>query len=414
MKDVSKFVDGERLWSRLMSLALHGALPGGGVNRQALSQQEITARAQIVRWGRDIGLEPATDAAGNLFLRLPGVDRELPPVLVGSHIDSQPTGGKFDGAFGFLAALEAVEAIVAAKSRPRRSIEVVAWMNEEGSRFAPGMMGSAVFSGAREIEGILGIKDNAGVTVKSALDDLLGQDSGIPMRLASYKPFAFLEAHIEQGPILESEKKAIGVVSGIQGKRTFRVQVTGEENHAGTSPRSARRDALVSAVNIVAALQEQLWDRDDIVRFTIGMFTVSPNAPSVVPARVTFSIDLRHPNPDTLVQLGDRIEAICREHRLNCDVAVAELLHDPPLEFSQALRESLTRISNTLGIANMAISSGAGHDARYLHYICPTAMIFIPCKDGISHNEAESATKEDVVAGARVLAEAVAELADAE
>lgn len=287
-------------------------------------------------------------------------------------------------------------------------------MNEEGSRFAPGMMGSAVFSGARNIEDILGIKDRAGVTVKSALDYLLGAESGIPLRAVGYKPFAFLEAHIEQGPILEIENKTIGVVSGIQGKRTFRVHVIGEENHAGTSPRAARRDALVSAVNIVAALQARLWDLPDVVRFTVGMFTVSPNAPSVVPAQVKFSIDLRHPDTTALAQLGDLIEPTCREHRLNCDVVVKELLHDPPLEFPLKLRTQLTQIANDQDISNMTISSGAGHDARYLHYICPTAMIFIPCKNGISHNEAESATKEDVVAGARVLAEAVAELADAD
>jgi beta-ureidopropionase / N-carbamoyl-L-amino-acid hydrolase len=251
------------------------------------------------------------------------------------------------------------------------------------------------------------------VTVKTALYRLLRAESEIPLRAFSNKPFAFLEAHIEQGPILEMKRKTIGVVSGIQGKRTFRVEVTGEENHAGTSPRSARRDALVSAIDIVAALQERLWDKEDIVRFTVGMFTVAPNAPSVVPARVTFSIDLRHPSAKELVRLGDLVEPTCREHRLTCDVAVKELLHDPPLEFSRELRAQATRVANTLGIPNMILSSGAGHDARYLHYICPTAMIFIPCKDGISHNEAESATKEDVIAGARVLAEVVGELADA-
>jgi beta-ureidopropionase / N-carbamoyl-L-amino-acid hydrolase len=413
MEGISKLVDGDRLWGRLMSLASYGALPGGGVNRQALSQEEVATRAEIVRWARAIGLEPGTDDTANLFLRLPGREENLSAIFVGSHLDTQPTGGKFDGAFGFLAALEAAEAIAASKRRPRRSIEVVAWMNEEGSRFAPGMMGSAVFSGARKIEDILETKDSDGVTVKTALDGLLGAESEIPIRTSRNKPFAFLEAHIEQGPILEAKGKTVGIVSGIQGKRTFRVQVAGGENHAGTSPRSARRDALVSAINIIAVLQARLWDKEDIVRFTVGMFTVSPNAPSVVPARVTFSIDLRHPNAEALVKLGDLIEPTCREQRLNCDVAVKELLHDPPLEFSQQLRAQLTRAANALGIPNMSLSSGAGHDARYLHYICPTAMIFIPCKDGVSHNEAESATKEDVVAGARVLAEVVGELADA-
>jgi beta-ureidopropionase / N-carbamoyl-L-amino-acid hydrolase len=414
MKDVSQFVDGDRLWDRLMSLAAFGALSGGGVNRQALSHEEVMARAEVMKWGRAIGLEPATDAAANLFLRLPGRQQDLPAVFVGSHIDSQPTGGKFDGAYGLLAGLEAIEAIVASGLRPLRNIDVVAWMNEEGSRFAPGMMGSAVFSGARELQDILDIKDSAGNTVKSSLEYLLGSERDVPQRTFGEKPFAFLEAHIEQGRILEIERKTIGVVTGIQGKRTFRVQVSGEETHAGTSPRSARRDALVSAVNIVTALQSRFWDRDDVVRFTVGMFTVTPNAPSVVPASVIFSIDLRHPDTDALSHLGDLIKSICSEHRLACEVVVKELLHDPPLEFPSRLRSLLTRVSTELQVPNIPMSSGAGHDARYLHYICPTAMIFIPCKDGISHNEAESITKEDALAGARVLAQAVAELANAQ
>jgi N-carbamoyl-L-amino-acid hydrolase len=412
MEGVSQFVNGERLWDRLMSLAAFGALPGGGVNRQALSVEEMSARAELVKWGREIGLEPATDAAANLYLRLAGREKSLPSVFVGSHIDSQPSGGKFDGAYGVLAALEAVEAIAASGNRPLRNIEIVAWMNEEGSRYAPGMMGSAVFSGARKLQDILHIKDNAGVTVESSLERLFASERDIPHRNFGENPYAFLEAHIEQGPILEIENKTIGIVTGIQGKRTFRVQITGEENHAGTSPRSTRKDALVSAVSIISALQARLWDREDIVRFTVGMFTVAPNAPSVVPARVTFSIDLRHPEANELVRLGDLIEPICIEHRLACEVSVTELLHDPPLEFPSRLRSMLEKISNELRITNISISSGAGHDARHLHYVCPTAMIFIPCKGGISHNEAESITKEDAIAGTRVLAQAVAELAN--
>jgi beta-ureidopropionase / N-carbamoyl-L-amino-acid hydrolase len=411
---LKNYVDGDRLWERLMSLAQYGALPGGGVNRQALSREEIAARVEIVRWARDIGLTVTTDAATNLFLRLPGRDDSAPPVLVGSHIDSQPTGGKFDGAYGFLAALEAVHAIRDARITPRRHIDVVAWMNEEGSRFAPGMMGSAVFSGARQIADIYPLKDTAGVTVKAAIEHVLAGPPSLPLRPLGWKPYVFLEAHIEQGPVLELEHKIIGVVSGIQGKRTFRVEVLGEENHAGTSPRAARRDALVAAINIVQALQDALWDKDDIVRFTVGMFSVSPNAPSVVPAQVTFSIDLRHPETAALTHLGDLIAPLCEQHRLNCEVTIRELLHDPPLDFPEQIREKLTRIANALGLPNMQISSGAGHDARHLHYICPTAMIFIPCKDGISHNEAESIEKEHATSGARVLAEAVLALANAE
>jgi N-carbamoyl-L-amino-acid hydrolase len=413
LRNVAQYVNGDRLWGRLMALAEFGKLAKGGVNRQALSDEEVAARAQLVRWAEAIGLEAFTDPAANLFLCYRGADQNLPPVLVGSHIDSQPTGGKFDGALGVLAALESVEAIIKSGTRPRRNIEVVAWMNEEGSRFAPGMMGSAVFAGARKLEDILNIQDKAGLTVKSELDKVLSTGPRLPRREFHRKPAAFLEVHIEQGPVLEMEKKTIGVVTGIQGKRTFRVQVDGEENHAGTSPRSVRRDALVSALSIVQSLQEAMWDREDIVRFTIGMFNVRPNAPSVVPAQVIFSIDLRHPDAKTLNILGDMIAPVCRRAALRCDVSVTELLHDPPLEFPQALRRKLTSIANALEIPNMEMSSGAGHDARYLHYICPTAMIFIPCQNGISHNEAESITKENAVAGARVLAEATYSIADA-
>jgi N-carbamoyl-L-amino-acid hydrolase len=296
---------------------------------------------------------------------------------------------------------------------PRRSIEVVAWMNEEGSRFAPGMMGSAVFTGARSCEDVETVKDKQGISVAAALADVLGAES-LPRRPLGFPIAAFLEAHIEQGPILEMQRKTVGIVTGIQGKRTFRVEIEGEENHAGTSPRSARRDALVAAIGVIHALQQAMWDNDDVVRFTIGMLNVTPNAPSVVPARVVFSIDLRHPDANTLRSLGDSIPGICQAAIGRCAIHVKELLHDPPLEFPATIRQELIGITQSLDIPFMEIPSGAGHDARYLHYWCPSGMIFIPCKDGISHNEAESATREDIAAGARVLAEAAYSFAEAD
>lgn len=411
---VARHVDGERLWHHLMALAKFGAFEGGGVDRQALSDAEVAARECLVSWARGIGLEASTDSVANLFLSYTGAEPHLPPVLVGSHIDTQPTGGKFDGALGVLAALESVEAIVASGLRPRRTIEVVAWMNEEGSRFAPGMMGSAVFSGARQVEDILGIRDKAGITVEAELRKVLAAQPHLPQHPLRAKPAAFLEAHIEQGPILDREKKTIGVVTGMQGKRTFRVQVDGEENHAGTSPRSTRRDALVSAIDIVRALQDAVWDREDITRFTVGMFTVSPNAPSVVPARVVFSIDLRHPEPEKLRELGDTVPSICRDSAGRCQATVTELLHEVPLEFPISMRRMISSVASELKIRWMDIASGAGHDSRYLHYVCRTGMIFIPCKDGISHSPAESVLEQDVTACARVLSEAVFVLANAD
>jgi N-carbamoyl-L-amino-acid hydrolase len=274
-------------------------------------------------------------------------------------------------------------------------------------------MGSAVFSGTRKRTDILDICDSNGCSVREALETVLHADSGVSFVEKPKKPAAFLELHIEQGPLLELHDKVIGVVTGIQGKRTYIVEVLGEENHAGTSPRSARRDALVSSVNIVRALQDALWDKEDMTRFTVGRFTLTPNAPSVVPGRAVFSIDLRHPNAERLQSLGDKIPMICERARGACEVRVTPLLHDPPLEFSDALRQMIARIATRLQISWMEIASGAGHDARYLHYLCPTGMIFIPCKNGLSHNEAESILKTHAADGARTLAEAAFEVANA-
>jgi N-carbamoyl-L-amino-acid hydrolase len=409
---VADHVDGKRLWQRLMALAGFGATAKGGVSRLALSQEEIAARAQLVKWGEEIGLEPSADPASNLFLRLPGREPDLPPLLIGSHIDSQPTGGKFDGAYGVVAALEVLEAIKTSGRQPRRSIELVAWMNEEGSRFSPGMMGSAVFTGVRRLDEIVQIKDKAGISVGDALASVLAaEEKKMPQRPLGFKAAGFIEAHIEQGITLQNEKLTIGVVTSIQGKRTFRIEVDGEESHAGTSARANRRDALVSAVAIVQALQNAMWDADDTVRFTIGMFTVTPNAPSVVPGRVVFSIDLRHGDPETVKRLGDAIPGICKAARGACEVNVRELLYDIPLEFPASMRLLISKTAERLKLPHCEMPSPAGHDSRYLHYVCPTGMIFVPCKDGISHNEAEEITPADAAAGARVLAEVAFTLA---
>jgi len=395
-----------------MDLARFGATSKGGVCRLALSREEIETRAALVHWARLIGLKPSTDAAANLFLSLEGRESGLPPLLIGSHIDSQPTGGKFDGAYGVLAALEAAQAISEVPERPRRTIEVVAWMNEEGSRFAPGMMGSAVFTGKRKLAEILPVRDRAGITVEDALKSVLDAEPDIPRRPLGFPVAGFLEAHIEQGRTLQDLGYTAGVVTGIQGKRTFRVDVIGEESHAGTTPRRARRDALTSAVAMVDALQKAIWGEGDTVRFTIGMFEVTPNAPSVVPGNVHFSIDLRHDDSAIIERLGNAIAGICDRTRGKCDVAVRELLYDAPLQFPEMMRSRIAGSAERLGISHMRLQSPAGHDARYLHYVCPTGMIFIPCKDGISHNESESIAPADASAGARILAETAFELAN--
>jgi beta-ureidopropionase / N-carbamoyl-L-amino-acid hydrolase len=409
---IAQEIDEVRLWQRLMDLAKFGATSKGGVCRLALSNEEVQARAALLSWATSIGLKPSVDAAANLFLALEGREPRLPPLLIGSHIDSQPTGGKFDGAYGVLAALEAVHAISQHGDRPRRAIEVVAWMNEEGSRFAPGMMGSALFTARRKLADILPLQDRAGCTVETALRFVLDAERDLPRRPLGFPIAGFLEAHIEQGKTLEQQGCTAGIVTGIQGKRTFRVEIIGEESHAGTTPRRYRRDALTSAVAVVDALQKAMWDEADTVRFTIGMFEVAPNVPSVVPGKVHFSIDLRHDNAHVIERLGNMIPGICEANRGKCAVAIRELLYDAPLQFPEEMCSRIVTIAERLRISHMRLQSPAGHDARYLHYFCPTGMIFIPCKDGISHNEAESITPTDAAAGARILAETAFELAN--
>ena len=395
-----------------MALATFGARPDGGVDRQALSQAEITARAELVGWGRALGLRSFTDAGANLFLRFEGREPDLPPVLAGSHIDSQPTGGKFDGAYGVLAALEAVQAMQEAGLQPRRAIEIVAWTNEEASRFAPGMTGSELFTGVKSLSDVSSLKDGAGILLGDALASVLAADRDIPQRPFGLPVAAFVEPHIEQGPVLEREGIPVGIVSGIQGTRRYRVRVTGEAAHAGTAERHERRDALMAAVRMVAAIDRAASDPAN-TKLTVGLFQVAPNAPSVVPAEVLFSIDLRHPDNDVVDRLDREIRRIVDAERGPCEAVLTQIAHAPSLTFSADIRATLAATASDLGIPHREIYSAAGHDARQLHYVCPTGMIFVPCRDGISHNPAEWAEPADLTAGAKVLADALFTLADA-
>lgn len=407
----SAHVDAARLWSRHMSLARHGATAAGGVNRQALSDEEIAARRELTSIARALGLAVFTDAAGNFFLRMEGRETDAPPVLTGSHIDSQPTGGRFDGVYGVLAGIEAVEALRAAGITPRRPIEVVAWMNEEGSRFAPGMMGSAAYAGAAALDAMLSITDEQGVTVGGELARMRDAFPDVPLRPMRRPIAAYIEAHIEQGPVLEQEGYSVGVVTGIQGKRTFRITVIGEEAHAGTAPLRARKDALLAATAIIQALSQALADPEDIVKFTVGRIEVQPNAPSVVAGQAVFSIDLRHPDSTRLRELGDSIANRCSEQGRPCGVEVRELTTAMSLEFPQAIRDLIRGCAAAIDIRTLDLASAAGHDARFMHAVCPSGMMFVPCKGGISHNEAESATMSDLADGARVLADTLFALA---
>ncbi len=406
-------LDGERLWARLMALARVGATPRGGVNRQAFSPGDAEARRLLVDWGSTLGLRPFGDRIGNLFLRREGRDPGAPAVLAGSHLDSQPKGGKFDGAYGVLAALAAVEALDSAGVSTRRAIEVVAWSNEEGSRFQPGTMGSGVFTGTMQLADLLAVTDSAGVTVETALAQTLSAVPAVALRDDAPLPAAYVEAHIEQGPVLERAGLPVGVVSGTQGLRWFQVEVAGEAAHAGTTPQRLRRDALKAAAALVTDLDRLLADADDVVRFTVGRFEVEPNSPSTIPDRVLFSIDLRHRDAAALEHLTATIEATCGGAHRGCEVSLSRTEDVAPTTFDPGVTDVIRRACAALGLAHGELLSGAGHDAMLLARVCPSGMIFVPGKGGISHNETEEASPEHLAAGARVLTRALVELAEA-
>ncbi|HEY4065700.1 MAG TPA: hydantoinase/carbamoylase family amidase [Burkholderiaceae bacterium] len=399
-----------RLWTRLLALAAIGATARGGVNRQALSDEDIAACRQLIAWGDEAGLHPSLDAAGNLFLTLKSARPAAAPLVMGSHLDTQPTGGKFDGALGVLAALEAAAALARQPSAPDRDVVVAAWMNEEGGRFAPGMMGSEVFTGERTLAWIREVVDGAGTRVGDALDrmrDALGEVERVP---AGFAVGHYLELHIEQGPVLEAQGIDIGVVTGIQGKKTFEVELRGTEGHAGTLQMSARQDALVAFNRIAVALDAAVGAHDEAVKFTIGRVRVEPNAPSVVPGRVTFSIDLRHPDNATLERLGAVVRQTCERLAAPCAATVRALVDSPSNAFDPDLRSAIAAAAEKLGRSAMPLMSAAGHDARHLAKVCPSAMIFVPCRAGISHSESEWIEADQAAAGLDVLFEVAAQL----
>jgi len=404
-------IDEQRLWRRQMELARFGARPDGGVNRQALSAEDIAARRQLIQWATARGFACTVDPIGNLFVRRAGRNPDAAPVLTGSHMDSQPAGGKFDGAYGVMAGLEALEALEDAGIPTERPIELVAWCNEEGGRFPPGAMGSAAYGGAQKLDDLLAIRDWEGVTVEAALKSTLAATPQAALRPLGGKPAAYVEAHIEQGPLLEAARTTIGVVTGIQGAQWYHVEVTGAEAHAGTAPLKTRRDALKAAIAMIAALEQLMADETDTVRFTVGRFDVTPNSTNTVPGRVLFTIDFRHPDASVLARLGGAIEGVCRSNARGCEVHVNKTLDMSPIRFDPAIQRQIDTTAGELGLSRMAIASGAFHDAKYMNPLCPSGMIFVPCEKGISHNPVENATPGDLAAGAKVLVEVLVQLA---
>ncbi|MBN9090738.1 MAG: Zn-dependent hydrolase [Reyranella sp.] len=405
-------VNQQRLWQRHADMAKLGGTPKGGVNRQALSPEDAAARNQLMAWAKVRGFEVFTDAIGNLFVRRAGSDTAAAPVVSGSHMDSQPTGGRFDGMYGVLAAFEALEALEDAGVATKRPVMAVAWTNEEGSRFQPGAMGSAVFAGHYKLDDMLQQKDWKGVLLKDALAETL-QTAPAPARPGTgFALDSYVEAHIEQGPRLENERKTIGVVTAIQGSRRYIVTIDGEEAHAGTTPRAARKDAYAAATRIAAAMYEATTDADDTLRFTIGRVEVAPGSPNTVPGKVVFTIDMRHPRNDVLEAHEKTLEAIVAAKAAPCPAGIERVTNVAPTDFDPKVIGLVRDKAQALGLANMDMPSGAGHDAMHIARLCPTGMIFVPCERGISHNEIENATPQDLAAGTRVLVEVLEALAN--
>jgi N-carbamoyl-L-amino-acid hydrolase len=402
-------IDGKRLWDSLMEMARIGATAKGGVCRLALTDLDRESRDLFIRWAEQAGCSVSFDAMGNIFARRPGRDPERPPVLAGSHLDSQPTGGKFDGAYGVLAGLEVVRSLNDHGVETEAPVEVAVWTNEEGSRFAPSMIGSAAFAGAYDLATAQACADMEGRTIGEELARIgyLGEGCG-------GRPVgAYFEAHIEQGPILEAEGKTIGVVTGAQAQLWYEVTLTGQESHAGPTPMARRKDSLVGAAAIVTAVNRIGHDFQPGACATVGMMEVRPNSRNVIPGEVFLTVDLRHPVDTRLAEmdkaLRGAIDAAAGEAKLEARVEVVMEVAAVPFEEScvAAVRAGAVRY----GHGHRDIVSGAGHDAVYMAGIAPTGMIFVPCEDGISHNEIENATPEDLAAGCEVLLHAVLEKA---
>ena len=398
-------IDGARLWDSLMEMARIGATEKGGVNRLALTDLDRDSRDLFTQWCEAAGCTVSVDAIGNMFARRPGHNNDLAPVMTGSHLDSQPTGGKFDGAFGVLAGLEVVRALNDADFETEAPVEIVVWTNEEGSRFAPAMIGSGAFAGVFELDSALATTDGDGLTMGEELERIGYKGEGC----GDHPATAYFEAHIEQGPILEDTEKTIGIVSGAQGQRWYEITVTGRESHAGPTPMAVRRDALVGAASIVTAVNRIGHEFQPGACATVGMIESRPNSRNVIPGEVFLTVDLRHPDDDRLAAMNDALreaaEAAADANTLKLDFN--QIWSCPATVFDADCVGAVRKGADIGGYASMDIVSGAGHDAIYMARVAPTGMIFVPCEDGISHNEIENATPEDIAAGCQVLLHAM-------
>ncbi|WP_459695196.1 M20 family metallo-hydrolase [Acidisoma sp. C75] len=396
-----------RQWDRLMQLAKIGAIPGEGVNRQALTALDREARRLVIGWAEEAGAAVSVDPAANLWFRLPGQAPEAAPVITGSHMDSQPAGGRFDGAYGVLAGIEVLAALKASGQALRRPLEVVAWTNEEGSRFAPGCTGSMAWAGAATLADFAAITDAEGITYGAALAEHLAAEADLPRRPLGGPAHAYIEAHIEQGPRLEAEGREIGIVTGIQGSRWFTVTITGASAHAGTTPLSLRRDALQAALRAIQALNALMADPADVLRFTVGRFDVAPGSSNSVAGEVRFTIDLRHPDGAFLAAKASAIAETVQRAALPCAATLSQSFAAEPLRFDAEITQRIEEAAAALGHSALHLASGAFHDAQLVARRVPSGMIFVPSRNGVSHHPSEFTSASQLATGTRVLAAAL-------
>jgi N-carbamoyl-L-amino-acid hydrolase len=404
-------VNGQRLWDSIMAIAEIGPGEHGGSCRLALTDEDRDGRDLFSRWCKQIGCSIRIDDMGNIFARRAGRNNDIAPVVAGSHLDTQPHGGKFDGIYGVLAALEAVRTLHDNDVTTEAPLEIVVWTNEEGSRFAPAMIASGVYAGIFKKDHAWSITDSDGKSLGEELKRI-GYMGDMPC--ASNPIGALIEAHIEQGPILEADNHQIGIVVGGQGQHWYDVRLKGQDSHAGSTPMPGRRDALVAAAEIISMVQTLAFEFAPQAVGTVGEMSVLPNSRNTIPGEVFFTIDIRNPDEQVLAQMAAQIEirvaAIASEHGVDC--ALNEIWDKAPVKFDPDCIAAVTEATDSLGYANQQMVSGAGHDACQICLVAPVSMIFVPCAGGLSHNEQESAEARDLEAGCNVLLHAMLALAN--
>jgi N-carbamoyl-L-amino-acid hydrolase len=399
-------INGDRLWASLMEMAKIGATPKGGVCRLALTDLDKQGRDLFVQWCKEAGCTVKVDQMGNIFARRPGRNNNLAPVGTGSHLDSQPTGGRFDGVYGVLAGLEVIRTLNDLKIDTERPVEASVWTNEEGSRFAPAMVGSGVYAGVFSLEYGHSRTDQQGKTIGEELARI-GYLGSEPM--GNRPVHAFFETHIEQGPILEHEGQTIGVVTDAQGQRWYELVLTGQDSHAGPTPMPVRRDALLGAGKVIQLVNEIGLKHAPLAVSTVGMLNVFPNSRNVIPGKVFLTVDFRCPVNDELTkmdaELKEGVAKIAAAGRLEHELK--QIFQYDCVHFDESCVEMVRAGAKRLGYSTREIVSGAGHDACYMSKVTPTAMVFVPCIGGISHNEIEDAKPECIEAGGNVLFQAM-------